>query len=321
MATVWRKKTVRWTFDGRQVTKATPGSKPLTAESKRWYGSVKLPDGRTKQTPLCEDRAASLKLLRRLQTAADNDRALGITPKDRERQRPLSEHLGDYETHLRSKGNVARHVSGTIGRIKALLDATQARTAAELDAGKIAATLARWRVQGAPSARQGRKPTPIGVGTSNGYTRATKGFSRWLWIEGKVPDDPLRSLRLLNAKADRRCVRRALADDELRRLLAATRDGKTIIGKGWRMPADDRAWLYTLATHSGLRAGELASLTRESFDFDARTVTVPSRRIPNVGVTTRCRFTARSWMACGRGSATGRAASGRGHGPIRRRAS
>lgn len=52
------------------------------------------------------------------------------------------------------------------------------------------------------------------------------------------------------------------------------KNGKTIHGRGWRMMPDDRAWLYTLAAYAGLRASELASLTRSTFNLSDRTLTV-----------------------------------------------
>src|SRR5688500_14730786 len=60
---VWRKKTVRYVLDGRRVSKGTPGSVKRDELSKRFYGTLRLADGRTKQVPLSEDRDASRKLL------------------------------------------------------------------------------------------------------------------------------------------------------------------------------------------------------------------------------------------------------------------
>lgn len=45
---VWRKKTLRWMLNGKQSTKGTPGTVPLTVESKRFYGTLRLSDGRTR---------------------------------------------------------------------------------------------------------------------------------------------------------------------------------------------------------------------------------------------------------------------------------
>ena len=68
----------------------------------------------------------------------------------------------------------------------------------------------------------------------------------------------------LNVKTDRRHDRRALTVDELRRLLDAAHEGPELYG----MTGPERAMLYRLAVETGLRAGELRSLTRASFDLD-----------------------------------------------------
>ena len=69
---------------------------------------------------------------------------------------------------------------------------------------------------------------------------------------------------------DRRLERRELTDDELRLLLDTARTGKPSLGlTGWQ-----RFTLYATALGAGLRANELASLTRRSFDLAGETATV-----------------------------------------------
>lgn len=259
---VFKKLTVRWIKDGKCVPSGTPTSERLTIESKRFYGTLTLFNGKRKQVPLCEDQKASETLLRRLQTEEDHQRANGVNRYGRERQRPLSEHVGDYETYLRSKNNSAHYVRITLVRLRSLLTETKTKFLEELDAGRVSATLAKYRA---------RSTKPISIATSNHYARCIKGFSRWLWIERRTPDDPLTPLRLLNAKVDRRHLRRAFTMQELQKLIQATRDS----GKRLRwLPSKDRAILYAMAAFTGLRASELASLTPQSIDLNARTVSV-----------------------------------------------
>jgi integrase len=101
--------------------------------------------------------------------------------------------------------------------------------------------------------------------------RAIKGFSRWLWIEKRTNEDVLRNLRLMNAKAHKRRERRSLTTQELTTLVETTETcGKRLCG----FVARDRAMLYLIASFTGLRASELASLTVSSFDLENATVTV-----------------------------------------------
>jgi len=73
-----------------------------------------------------------------------------------------------------------------------------------------------------------------------------------------------------NVKLDRRHDRRALTDEELARLIQAAERGPKERG----MFGPNRAMLYQLAVGTGFRAGELASLTPESFDLNAEPPTV-----------------------------------------------
>ncbi len=90
---------------------------------------------------------------------------------------------------------------------------------------------------------------------------AVKSFTRWLAAKGKLPADPLASVRMPSAKTDRRMVHRMLLPEEWQWLRSvtladnATRD---------EMPAGERVLLYATAIQTGLRANELRSLTRGS---------------------------------------------------------
>jgi integrase len=249
-------------LNGKRVSPNTTGAKRHVEECKRWYGTLRTFDGKRRQVPLCEDRQAAETMLRRLQTEADRKRAVGYTREDDERERPLTELLTEYETHLRSKGNTDGHVTLTMKRVRAVMDATKAKTLADVDTGRISATLAAWR---------SRKRKSLSTTTTNHYARAGKSFTRWLWSEHRTASDPLTNLRLLNARADRRHVRRALTADELQRLVTTTEmSRKTLLG----LRAVDRAMLYVTAAYTGLRASELASLTVDGFDLEAKTVSV-----------------------------------------------
>lgn len=258
---VWRKQSVRYRLNGKTVPKGTPDAEKVAIPSKRFYGTLTDAEGKRRQIPLCEEREASVTLLRRLQTEADRDRASGVPVHVQERRRPIGELLDAYETYLESKADTPRHVQQTISAIRRLLDQTKTKALGDLDAS-LSQTLADWRR---------RKKRPLHVRTTNYYARAVKGFSRWLWQERKTPDDALVGLRLLNAKAEAGRKRRALTPQEMRRLAKATEESrKTVFG----LRPKDRAMLYRVACYTGLRASELASLTVSSFDLEAGTVSV-----------------------------------------------
>jgi len=101
----------------------------------------------------------------------------------------------------------------------------------------------------------------ISVQTSNFYLQAIQQFCGWMVQEQQAAESPIRHLTPLNVKTDRRHDRRALTIEELRRLLHVTRHGPVVLG----IAGYERAMLYRLAVETGLRAGELRSLTRASF--------------------------------------------------------
>ena len=106
--------------------------------------------------------------------------------------------------------------------------------------------------------------------TFNFYLAAFKQFCRWMVRDGRASESPVAHLDGLNVRADRRHDRRALSVDELRWLLSTTHGEPARHG----MAGPERAMLYRVAVETGLRRGELASLTRESFALDGPEPTV-----------------------------------------------
>jgi len=270
---VWRKQTVRYLVNGKRASKGTPGAVPRRERSKRYYGTLRTCHGRNKQIPLTLDKTSSQTLLRRLQREEDDKRAMGVTRQDEERQRPLSEHLEEFRAYLETKDVTAQHVRECVTRTRCIIAATKAKYVDDLDAGRVLKTLSDWRK---------RKRRPISVATSNHYLVSIKSFSRWLWRERRMPDDPLAGLRRMNAEADRRRIRRPLTTDELKTLIEVTRASrKTYRGNDWCLRPMDRAILYTIAAYTGLRVQELRSLRQSSFDLELGTLTLLARDTKN----------------------------------------
>ncbi len=118
------------------------------------------------------------------------------------------------------------------------------------------------------------------VQTTNDYLSALKSFGRWMVKDRRMADNPFAHLEGGNARVDRRHDRRELEIDELRRLLAATRDS----ARPFRgLTGADRYHLYATACGTGFRASALASLTPESFDLaaDPPAVTLSARHAKN----------------------------------------
>ena len=195
--------------------------------------------------------------------------------------KPLREHLDDYERALKDSGATAAYVQKTVNRIRKVLDGISVTFLTELSATAVAGCLAGLREKGRlePGSEGQSKHRGLSAKSSNHYLAAMKGFYGWLVKERRATENPLSHLSSLNAKADRRHVRRALEVDELRRLLAAARSGPVRC----EMDGESRYWLYRLGAESGLRSNELRSLTRASFDLDATrpTVTIDAAHAKN----------------------------------------
>jgi len=177
--------------------------------------------------------------------------------------KPLSDHVAEFEAALRAKGNTEKHCKLSANRLRALFDGCGFRVWSDIRAGKVE----RWL----SDRREGTAATPsLSRQSTNYYLTGAKSFGKWMVRERLASESPVEHLRPLNAKADRRHDRRELSVDEVRRLLRATYHGPTRAC----MDGPERSLIYRLAVESGLRANELRSLTRGSFDFRATTATV-----------------------------------------------
>lgn len=239
--------------------------------SPRWYGTLKTYDGKRKQVPLALEKTTSERLLRRLQCDEDEKRANGANTFSVYRRRPLTEFVNEYRHHLEAKGNTCRHVGQTIRYTSSILAVIKATVIEDVDPGRITKTLHRWRVDGRH-----------GIGTSNHYLVAVKGFTRWLWEQRYTSSDPLCGLRRMNVDVDRRRIRRPLTPDELKRLTQVTHiSPKTFRGKGWRLTPADRVMIYTVAAYTGLRLNEVATLERSAIDVERMTLTIDAVNAKN----------------------------------------
>ena len=104
------------------------------------------------------DKAASERLARKLDDEA-RARREGLVDPAAERlrthgQRPISEHVADYEKHLAGKGGTQRHVAATIGMIRRAIQACGWTTLTDMDALQLSGHLRRL-------ADSGRSPRTV----------------------------------------------------------------------------------------------------------------------------------------------------------------
>jgi len=188
--------------------------------------------------------------------------------------RPMAEHIDGgkdapgWRQHLSAKGNTIQHVEMSCSRAMRITNGCKFAFWSDVSASKVMAYLDGLRAD--KTDKDGAVTTGLGPTAFNHYLTAFKSFCKWMVRDGRTSENPVAHLTGLNAKTDLRRQRRALSVEELRKLLDATRHGPDRFG----MTGLERATLYRVAVETGLRRGELASLTRASFALDGRRPTV-----------------------------------------------
>ena len=245
-----------------------------------WIVQYTGPDGRRKTRYGGRDKTVAQALARELEHEALLRRK-GIIDGDADRlaeqaRRPLSEHVDDYEKHLRDSNASPKHIAAVIPRLRAIVAGCGFERWPDITATRVTGFLADLRskgLRGLGLSKYAPKSKMPSIQTANYYLRAIKQFSSWMLRNGRAAANPVAHLRPGNADTDRRHLRRAFTADELRRLVDAARNGPDWNG----IPGPERALVYRLAAEAGLRVNEIRSLTVGAFDL---TGDPPTARVP-----------------------------------------
>src|SRR5205814_3620546 len=125
-------------------------------------------------------------------------------------QVPLAAHLEDYVADLEKRHRAGRNGSGgrkLKTRITTLLDECKWKVAYNISADSFVG----WRGRKDKSAR-----------TLNHYLQAMVSFLNWLERMGRIKGNPLKFVGKIDERGQSKRIRRALTDDELRRLVAGS---------------------------------------------------------------------------------------------------
>lgn len=243
----------------RKYNKVVNGRK-VKRQSRCWYVKYRDADGIECRVKGYPDKEATRQMAARLEKEA----ALageGVVDRYKEhRSRPLSEHLEDFRQSLLAKGNTQGYVDTILARSTRVIEGCKFARWDDIQASHVQRHLA--------DLRDGENG--ISAQTFNFYLQAVKQFCKWMVQDQRAMESPVRHLKGLNVRTDRRHDRRALEPEEMRRLLEATAAAPRRYGA----TGSERAMLYRLAVETGLRANELRTLKVSSFDLDKGTVTV-----------------------------------------------
>ncbi len=191
---------------------------------------------------------------------------------------PLAEHIAAFLEHQAVKNITRRRRDDTRSRLIRVSGDCGFRRLADLSA----AALERWLAA--------RQAEGMGAVTRNAYREAWVTFANWCVKDGRLLANPFANIPKADERADRRRQRRALSEEELQRLLDVAQhrplhDAMTVrrgsrrgeayanlreeTRRALELVGRERALIYKTLVLTGLRKGELASLTIGQVDLDA----------------------------------------------------
>ncbi len=283
------KRMARWT-DGRgrvQTAALSPDKQGVIIESPVWYARYRDADGvEQRKSTGCRDAQAATQVLANLLAEAEKVRSGILTPEEgqaaRHTTRPLAEHFADYLDFLKAKTIRGRKVSA---EHRYNVEKQLARLATECGFRRIGDItrhcVIRWMNAQADTA-------DLAPRTVNTHRAALVAFCNWAVKNSRLTTNPLDGLSKADESEVRR-QRRALTPEEITALLQAA-GGRPLcdaltIRRGKRKGQQvaklndahrerlirlgrERAIIYKTLIYTGLRKGELASLTVSALHLD-----------------------------------------------------
>jgi integrase len=229
----------------------------------------------------CRDESAARSVLGDLERRAELVKAKVLTVSEDaiadHQHTPLAGHIAAYLDHQKAKG-VSRRLADVQRQLRRVAADCGFRRLADLSGTALEKWLTARRAEG------------MAAGTSNEYRGTWIAFANWCIRNRRLSSNPFADVPRVNAKADRRRQRRALTEGELRRLLDVARrrplENRSMVYKGPRKGqryaklrpevqrrldrlGQERALIYKTLVLTGLRRGELASITVGQLDLDA----------------------------------------------------
>jgi integrase len=268
--------TVYLDSEGRRVKKSTPGARKVRQKTSKWYGQYLDASNRRRRVPLSTDKVAARHMLAALEREAELVRR-GVMSKaeasvSKHQATPLDKHFEDYVAYLEANGACKEHRSERGRQLRRIAKDCSFSWLADLDR----TALERWLTQQVRNGMSAR--------TRNSYLASCLAFCNWCADEevGRLLVNPFDGIEKANEKGDRRRQRRSLTEEELVKLLSVARERPLLealtVRKGPRkgeryadvrpdvqerlsLLGRERSLIYKTLVLTGLRKGELASLT------------------------------------------------------------
>ena len=271
----------RWKSANGKLRVATVVNNRIRYRTDTYFAKFRDAEGRlVERSTGCRDKGAALAALHELTRREERVRSGVMTTAEARladrAQDAIAVHLDDYVAALEARGSSPKHVRETRRVLNRVFEACGVARLADLDRSTLERHL-NTRRQAGTSAR-----------TRNIDLTHAIAFGNWC-VPARLAANPFAKLSKANEAADRRRTRRALSEAEVDRFLLAARERPLsearAIRRGPRkgtFVADvrpevvdrlellgrERALIYLVLVTTGLRRGELASLTVGSLRLD-----------------------------------------------------
>ena len=292
------RKVARWRNGKRQVrTAEVLDDGRVQFVSDCWYIRYRDADGiMRRESTGCRDRQAAEKVLADRLAEVEKVKA-GVMSKEEmtaaeQVDTPLRQHVKDYLAELavrtvRGRRVSARHVRHVRDQLNRMIRDWRFRLLRDVTRKAVQ----RWMVKaaGLPRDPDDKDSKPLSARTINMHRSALVALCNWLVAEGRLVGNPLAALPKAE-EAEPARKRRPLSEDEIGRLLRAARErplrdaltirrgrnkGKLLakvrpeVQDGLKHLGEERSLAYKVMILTGLRAGEVASLTVGALHLDA----------------------------------------------------
>lgn len=225
----------------------------------------------------CRDKSAAMARLTEFERLEERIKAGIVTEAELDTAArgalALSEHVAAYREHLEAKGASPRYTKERTAQLERIFAECGWTRLFHLDRGRFERWLNTRTAAGMSAARR------------NIYQEILVAFANWAVDSARMTRNPFARMPKANVRADRRHERRAFTEAELTALLEAARtrplhskmhrnrgegpaalDGATVAKL--EMLGHERALIYRTLALTGLRRGELASITVSNAHLD-----------------------------------------------------
>jgi integrase len=226
-------------------------------------------DGRQKELPLGPDLSVAKKLAKehaaRLVRIKSGFEHADSSSWMEAGSKPIRLHVEAWFQRLQTRGSSQTHARLCRDRVLRVLSLARIERISGLEVHTVEEALSDLRRSGIRG-RSGNET--LSDRSVYHHGRAVKSFSRWLRKTKRTQDDKLCDMSLPRVVVERK--RKALSPDELAPLIETTKTQPPRAG----ISGEDRSVLYSVATGTGFRLGELESLVPESFDLGSNPPTI-----------------------------------------------